>query len=581
MIGLNGLSKLKTNMCKLTEKQPVWIFIYCLAVLGCTKYSSQDSLETGGDNLPTAQVNANSSAGVIEPTQSSHPQGAEVQDQAAAAADQIADIQGDAQAEIKRLFGDWSTPDFAFFVSGRQFGYLEPCGCTGLTNQKGGLLRRHTLTKTLESLGWKLVKVDAGNQVRRFGLQPEIKFETTAKTLTEIFNYDAIGFGPDDLRLPAINLVSTLQNLDVVEEDLTAHPFVSCNVTIFADFADDSFEDDKLISTYKSVSTGGNKVCITAILGKEHFNAIGSDDLSIRSPEEGIEAVWPKMEKEAAEVNVLVAHTSMDDTKRIAEKYPFFDLVITAGGAGEPTLKPEIIQTGDHTTRIVQVGTKGMYAGVMAYYSEKKEFRYQRLGVTSAYQDSEQIKTIFKDYQKRVERQIYANLERSVVPHPSGATYVGSAACANCHADAHDVWQEGFAKLGDKVGPHTKATSSLILPNERNWVTRKFDPECLACHVTGWNPVEYYPYKTGYLSENDRDLFGNGCENCHGPGSLHMAAEENDEETAKYRKQVRVQLADFEERCMECHDLDNSPDFHVEGAFEKYWKRIDHSGLKE
>jgi hypothetical protein len=29
---------------------------------------------------------------------------------------------------------------------------------------------------------------------------------------------------------------------------------------------------------------------------------------------------------------------------------------------------------------------------------------------------------------------------------------------------------------------------------------------------------------------------------------------------------------------MECHDLDNSPDFHAAGAFEKYWKEIEHKG---
>jgi hypothetical protein len=33
-----------------------------------------------------------------------------------------------------------------------------------------------------------------------------------------------------------------------------------------------------------------------------------------------------------------------------------------------------------------------------------------------------------------------------------------------------------------------------------------------------------------------------------------------------------------EKKCLECHDLDNSPDFHVKGAFEKYWKQVEHKG---
>lgn len=491
-------------------------------------------------------------------------------------------VVADSKTQVENLFGKWDKPDFAFFLSGRQHGYIEPCGCTGLANQKGGLLRRHSLTKALEAKGWDLVKIDAGNQVRRFGPQPEIKFATTARTLADIFQYDAIAFGRDDLRLPAIELVSTMQNLKGVEVSQTNHPFLSANVAIFSDFADESFEQDKMISTYKVVESGGKKICITAILGEEHFDAIRNDDLSIRSPDEGIEAVWPKMQAEKADVNVLVAHTSLEDTTRLCQKYPHFDVVITAGGAGEPTLEPELIQVDDHVSRVVQVGTKGMYAGVVAFYGEQEKdpFRYKRIDLSDAFEDSEEIKEVFKEYQRQVERQIFVNLKNNTVPHPSGATYVGSEACADCHVDAYQVWAEGFEKFGDEVGPHTKATKALLEPNERNWVVRKFDPECLSCHVTGWNPQEYYPYETGYLDETNKLLHANGCENCHGPGSLHVAAQENDEDVEKYQKMVRLTLQDAEQKCLECHDLDNSPDFHEKGAFEKYWRRIDHSGMR-
>ncbi|MEE2640465.1 MAG: multiheme c-type cytochrome [Planctomycetota bacterium] len=490
-------------------------------------------------------------------------------------------IIGNAKKEVQRIFGSWEKPDFALLITGRQHGYIEPCGCTGLENQKGGLLRRHTLSKTLESKGWNLVKIDAGNQVRRFGPQPEIKFKTTAKTLAEIFNYDAIGFGRDDLRLPAIELVSTMQNLEGTAEDPTAHPFLCNNVTIFADFADASFEEDKMVSTFKVIQTNGKKIAITAVLGEEAFDAIANEDLCLRKPDEGIEAVWPLMQKEKADANVLIAHTSLEDTSRLVKKYPHFDIVITAGGAGEPTNKPEEIKSGDHLSRVVQVGTKGMYAGVIGFYSDGRKFKYQRVNLSAAYEDSEEIKEVFRDYQSQVERNIFANLKDNMVPHPSGATFVGSAACADCHGDAHDVWKDGVAEFGDEVGPHTRATASLLEPNERNWVVRKFDPECLSCHATGWNPRKYYPYKSGYLDETAKHLHGNGCENCHGPGSLHVAAQENEEDVEKYQKMVRITLKDARQKCLECHDIDNSPDFHADGAFEKYWKRIDHSGMRE
>jgi hypothetical protein len=41
---------------------------------------------------------------------------------------------------------------------------------------------------------------------------------------------------------------------------------------------------------------------------------------------------------------------------------------------------------------------------------------------------------------------------------------------------------------------------------------------------------------------------------------------------------MRLPLAKAEEKCMECHDLDNSPDFHAPGAFEIFWDRVKHYG---
>ena len=45
--------------------------------------------------------------------------------------------------------------------------------------------------------------------------------------------------------------------------------------------------------------------------------------------------------------------------------------------------------------------------------------------------------------------------------------------------------------------------------------------------------------------------------------------------------EVKNYLSDFgietvRDTCLQCHDLDNSPDFHLEGAFEKYWERVKH-----
>src|SRR5262245_30249499 len=42
-------------------------------------------------------------------------------------------------AEPKTLFEGWPKPAVALVLTGQQLGYIEPCGCSGLENQKGGL----------------------------------------------------------------------------------------------------------------------------------------------------------------------------------------------------------------------------------------------------------------------------------------------------------------------------------------------------------------------------------------------------------------------------------------------------------
>jgi hypothetical protein len=49
-----------------------------------------------------------------------------------------------------------------------------------------------------------------------------------------------------------------------------------------------------------------------------------------------------------------------------------------------------------------------------------------------------------------------------------------------------------------------------------------------------------------------------------------------DEQVKALQVEMRLKLADAERKCMECHDLDNSLNFHEEGAFQKYWKKIAH-----
>ncbi|MFY8199626.1 MAG: hypothetical protein ACOVLE_03090 [Pirellula staleyi] len=100
----------------------------------------------------------------------------------------------------QKIATDWKDPWAVFFITGKQSGYIEPCGCTGLENQKGGLSRRDSLLTSVRQRGWTVVPIDGGNQVKenRKGRQSEIKYEWSA-TAMKMMEYQATTFGVDDL----------------------------------------------------------------------------------------------------------------------------------------------------------------------------------------------------------------------------------------------------------------------------------------------------------------------------------------------------------------------------------------------
>ena len=474
------------------------------------------------------------------------------------------------------LVKDWEKPKFVLFITGRQHGYIEPCGCITLARQKGGLMRRHTAQKILEGRGWDVVPIDAGNQVRRVGQQPVIKLRKTYDALCKEMDYSVIGLGPDDLKLSAIEIGQTMAN--VVDGD--KNPFTCANVEVF---------DEAFTNRFVVIQRNGKRIGVTMVLGDEHLDGIKQDSVTTESAAEGLATVVDELNQANCDMKVLIAFTDLDNCRELAKQFPVFDVLITAGGAGDPTFQPELIEAGDHTTSMVQVGVKGMYVGLIGYYEtegQSPRIEYERVALDHRYKDSEDIKGIFKSYQDTLKSLWENELLEDIEPrdHPSGNRFVGSESCAGCHEEEFDIWENGIDGYG---GPHEKATRDLEQnPNDdRVWVQRHFDPECISCHATGWNPQNFYPYKTGFMKLADVHLHANGCENCHGPGSAHVEIEERAGKGERVDQALRKELAEqldvtiAESRanaCKECHDLDNSPDFLKEGGFDEYWPKIEH-----
>lgn len=89
----------------------------------------------------------------------------------------------------------------------------------------------------------------------------------------------------------------------------------------------------------------------------------------------------------------------------------------------------------------------------------------------------------------------------------TGASYVGSKECADCHLEQYDRFIN-FANKA-KSDHSVRLMAPKLTPEELR--------ECYGCHTTG------YGRPGGFRSfEETPDLGHVGCEGCHGPGSEHV-----------------------------------------------------------
>jgi hypothetical protein len=118
--------------------------------------------------------------------------------------------------------------------------------------------------------------------------------------------------------------------------------------------------------------------------------------------------------------------------------------------------------------------------------------------------------------------------------------YATDQTCLTCHSKEHGLWS--------KTG-HSRAYVEL------QKVNKSFDPECLACHTTGFGKPG------GFISEIDTpDLKNVQCEMCHGARLEHTKNPQGG-----FAEEANA-------ACAKCHVKKHSPKFN----FGRYWPRIRH-----
>jgi hypothetical protein len=458
-----------------------------------------------------------------------------------------------------KLFANWPTPAGALVISGEQFGYLEPCGCT--QGQLGGLKRRYDLLERLrDQQKWPLALLDLGSLIKdpagaRGGFeQSKLKYSVALKALA-LMKYDALALSAEDLKVGTDEAL--MQAMNTLGEQTRV---VCANVRPAEGF-------QAVVRPSVKTTAGPVRIGITAVLDPDALQRLADPAKAallpeVKTPEEVLPGILADFEKDTS-VQVLMVQGPPDLARMLGRKFPGFDVVV---GTSQFDPAEDAERLNDGKTLLVTIGQKGKYCGVVGLFQDAKQpLRYQRVTLGNKYNGPAQpIRDLIEDeFQAMLKTAgIVENFpRRDFVGGPPGARFAGVETCRSCHPNTIAKWA---------TTKHAHAFDDIVNDPKGLRSDHQFDAECVSCHTTG------FEYNSGWKSAALTPyLKGNQCENCHGPASTHVENPANPE----IRKAIALKAAEVDHSrfCLRCHDEDNSPKFD----FTTYWSQIAHTGLDQ
>jgi hypothetical protein len=469
---------------------------------------------------------------------------------------------GGAEKPGAGLFSLWPQnrpPDLVLVVSGQTFGYLQPCGCSH--PQYGGLERRYNFMQGLmKERGWPVAALDLGDVAQSSGPQQLVKYAYSMRALNRL-NYTAVGIGSKELAVPLIDALSEYSLNNPSPRVLAAN--LLNKVENFP-----SQPGQSMVGSWEMVSSkpGALKVAVTCVVADSVVKEVKDASVRFETVEKVLPNVLIQLQAQQPELLVLLYQGTPEEAAKCAAQFPQFRLIVCLSPEDEPPGVPE--KAGN--ALVVRLGHKGRYVGAVGIYrptvaNAPIDLHYQmvRLGPeceTPAGKEADNpVLKLLEDYTREVKEGNYL-AQYPKTDHPiqrmfKGAAYVGSEKCKECHKQAYKIWKES---------PHARAYASLVKAQRPS--LRQFDGECVVCHVTG------FEYTGGYADEKTTPhLKENGCENCHGPGSLHiqdmrqgiinqqMLALMNPYKTqpSETPEATQKRLTRLGFSCQKCHDTDN------------------------
>jgi hypothetical protein len=477
-------------------------------------------------------------------------------------------------------------PGLTIFFSAELQGTTEPCGCT--SDPLGDLARTSQIIADARSQG-PVIVLDGGStlytQVKlndKILAQEQLKSNLIVRTFDDYINVAAMGLGPYDLGEGAAKVRPARHAVNLAPDTGIA------------------------LAAPAVIDAGGMKVGVFGVVSPAAMKSVG---IAASDAAPAAQNAIAHLRSKGAEVIVALAHMTKDEARALVKASPGMDFVLISQNLPEPDkVSNEPMQIGNtwlfrpanrgqvisrlRLTRrgdgpfadaigemrasieidsisaaitalegdlkkwerdtsadpafvagkqkeLQDLGTRktSLQSSAIQVPAEGSYFTLAQLRINKKLACKAEVVAAKQAYDKKAGDANVAAAKAEAPPAEKGqATYVGIEECAMCHKEAVEFWK------GTK---HAQAWKTLELVN------KQFNFDCIGCHATGFE-------KPGGSSIGFNDhLRDVQCEQCHGPGSLHVDAEGAAQLTT-------IERRPNEDVCMQCHTPDHSDTFDLQ-----------------
>lgn len=425
-------------------------------------------------------------------------------------------------------------------------GQIRACNCTKF--QFGGYGRELTLLKSIRKSNKDVLLLEGGDATAGDDFQAKLKAEVTSSALT-LLGYAAMVPGEYELGKGGVHYLDYFDPKSV--------PVLCANIPSLCG-TQQGFVPYVILKTKRNLRVGVIGLLNDAITQEMKRRGI---ELLVTDPVAKLKSLMPKV-RAKSDLVVVVYHGMPDTAGRFAA-VKGVDLVLCTHIMGRDFLFPdkstnEVNATVDKKddTYIIKGGTAtnwslGRIDLALSSSGKIKNATHRLFYLDRRYNEDPAMVKVYDEYNNKVtaavldqSKNMRSEMETLLVKRGVSvdnirtrlrkSPFAGDGKCKECHSDLHDNWSKTR---------HARAMFTLDKTNQG------FDPECVACHVTGANA------RNGFTNKKETpELVNVQCEACHGPGLKHCESP-----TSDYG-------AVGEETCRSCHTNERTPDFDFDTA---------------